>query len=95
MGTKDSKIVDKRRTIKGLVVDAFNSKGEMPSYEELTELVKTHFPDSRWKKSHYAWYKSKIRQGKIFVKKDDTVPKTADTIGSSILIANPRGSDDF
>lgn len=55
------------RTIKELVIDACVSEGQFPSYEKLTSLVRQHFPTSKWKKTHYAWYKSKIRTGEIAV----------------------------
>lgn len=41
------------------------SEGEFPSYERLTSLIQANFPNSKWKKSHYSWYKSQIRTGKI------------------------------
>jgi hypothetical protein len=53
------------RTIKDLVIDSYLSKGSLPGYEELTELVRAHFSRSKWKETHYAWYKSKIKNGKI------------------------------
>lgn len=37
----------------------------MPPFEKLTALVKKHFPNSKWKKTHYSWYKSKIKSGEI------------------------------
>jgi hypothetical protein len=55
------------RTIKELVIDACVSEGQFPSYEKLTSLVRQHFPTSKWQKSHYAWYKSKIKTGEIAV----------------------------
>jgi len=55
------------RTIKELVIDACVSEGQFPSYEKLTSLVRQHFPTSKWKKTHYAWYKSKIKTGEITV----------------------------
>jgi hypothetical protein len=55
------------RTIKALVIEACMQEGQLPSYEVLTALVKEHFPNSRWKKSHYAWYKSMIKTGEIVV----------------------------
>lgn len=55
------------RTIKELVIDACVSEGQFPSYEKLTSLVRQHFPSSKWKKTHYAWYKSKIKTGEIVV----------------------------
>ena len=36
-----------------------------PSYEKLTSLVLEYFPASKWQKTHYAWYKSKIKKGEI------------------------------
>jgi len=32
-----------------------------------TSLVMQHFPTSKWNKKHYAWYKSKIKNGEISV----------------------------
>ena len=45
--------------IKELVVETCIAKGTFPPYEELTELVLGHFPTSKWKKTHYAWYKNR------------------------------------
>lgn len=55
------------RTIKELVVETCLAEGNFPSYEKLTSLVKQHFPNSKWQKTHYAWYKSKIKTGEIQV----------------------------
>jgi endonuclease len=55
------------RTIKELVIDTCMSEGHFPSYEKLTSLVRQHFPTSKWQKTHYAWYKSKIKTGEIVV----------------------------
>ena len=55
------------RTIRELVIDTYMSEGEFPSYEKLTSLIKANFPNSKWKESHYSWYKSQIRTGKIKV----------------------------
>ncbi len=55
------------RTIKELVIDACISEGQLPSYEKLTSIVMQHFPHSKWKQSHYAWYKSKLKSGAIEV----------------------------
>ncbi len=52
-------------TIKELVIDAYISEDGMPEYEPLTAMVMKHFPNSKWKKTHYAWYKSKIKHGEI------------------------------
>lgn len=55
------------RTIKELVIETCLSEGQFPSYEKLTSLVRQHFPSSKWQKTHYAWYKSKIKTGEISV----------------------------
>ncbi|MGF1888096.1 endonuclease NucS [Photobacterium profundum] len=54
-------------TIKELVIDVCTTEGQFPSYEKLTDIVKTNFPKSKWQKTHYAWYKSKIKRGEIEV----------------------------
>ncbi|EGR1860761.1 DUF91 domain-containing protein [Vibrio cholerae] len=54
-------------TIKELVVDVCATEGVFPSYEKLTALVLESFPTSKWQKTHYAWYKSKIKRGEIEV----------------------------
>ena len=51
------------RSIKDLVIETTMLDGQYPSYEKLTALVLQHFPTSKWQRSHYAWYKSKIRTG--------------------------------
>ena len=53
------------RTIRELVIERYMSEGEFPSYAKLTSLIKANFPNSKWKESHYNWYKSQIRTGKI------------------------------
>lgn len=55
------------RTIKELVIETYVAEGGFPSYEKLTALVRQHFPTSKWQKTHYAWYKSKIKTGQIQV----------------------------
>jgi len=61
-------------SIKELVLDAYVSEASMPSYEKLTALVRRFFPHSRWQQSHYAWYKSQIKTGRIPL--PDQVPAT-------------------
>ena len=66
-------------SIKELVLDAYTSEGCMPSYETLTPLVRQFFPHSRWKESHYAWYKSQIKTGKIPL--PDELPENSQSEG--------------
>jgi endonuclease len=64
-------------SIRQLVIDQTISNGKMPPYEALTQLVLEHFPNSKWKESHYAWYRSQINTGKIeltdLVERSDSV----------------------
>jgi len=55
------------RIIKELVIETSMAEGRFPSYEKVTSLVRQHFPTSKWQKTHYAWYKSKIKTGEIVV----------------------------
>jgi hypothetical protein len=55
------------KTIKELVIETCISEGVFPTYEKLTSLVRQHFPTSKWKKTHWYWYRNKIRAGEIFV----------------------------
>lgn len=52
-------------SIRQLVIDETISNGGLPTLERLTELVKENFPNSKWQKSHYDWYKSQIKTGRI------------------------------
>jgi len=56
--------VKQYRTIKELVLD-INSRIGLSDYEATTREVKEHFPNSKWSKSHFAWYRSQIRTGRI------------------------------
>jgi len=51
------------RTIKSLVLDYVHHTSGNVVYETLTADVKRTFPDSAWKKTHWAWYKNQIISG--------------------------------
>ena len=53
------------RTIKSLVLDHVHRKAGNVDYETLTAEVKKHFPDSAWKQTHWAWYRSQITAGRF------------------------------
>ena len=58
----------KPNSIKQIVIQEVRKlNGEFPSKEHLEKLVRENFPDSKWKDTHYAWYKSQIKKGKIVV----------------------------
>lgn len=73
-------------SIKELVIDTCASEGEFPSYEKLTGLVLQNFPNSKWKRTHYAWYKSQIRRGEIVVPggDDESDSTQQDSIDSEV-----------
>ncbi|HEY8227080.1 MAG TPA: hypothetical protein VIG25_17525 [Pyrinomonadaceae bacterium] len=53
------------KSIKDLVIETCLGEGGFPSYERLTSLVRAQFPASRWQKTHYDWYKSRVKTGRI------------------------------
>ena len=53
------------RTIKSLVLDYVHRTSGNVDYEALTAEVKRTFPDSAWKKTHWAWYKSQNVNGRF------------------------------
>ncbi len=72
------------QTIKELVIETCMSEGAYPSYEKLTSLVLKYFPTSKWQKTHYAWYKSKIKRGEIPVPGIDNTAEVITENNSSI-----------
>lgn len=53
------------RTIKALVFDYVHRHKGCLNYPDLTDKIKTHFPDSRWAESHWAWYRHQIIRGRF------------------------------
>ena len=53
------------RTIKSLVFDYIHRHDGQASYEALTKEVMRHFPDSKWKKTHWSWYRTQITRGRF------------------------------
>lgn len=53
------------RTIKALVFDYVHQVGGSVDYDALTKLVLEHFPSSRWKRTHWAWYRHQICSGRF------------------------------
>jgi hypothetical protein len=71
-------------TIKALVLDYVHRHNGVVDYDDLTAEVLEHFPDSAWKKSHWAWYANQIRSGRFkdeFTDEDreNLEPQCADT----------------
>ncbi|MGL5957177.1 MAG: endonuclease NucS domain-containing protein [Phocaeicola sp.] len=58
----------KNTSIKQLVIDEVKkNNGNFPNKEDLELKVLQQFPGSKWKSTHYAWYKSKIKNGYISI----------------------------
>lgn len=55
-------------TIKDLVFDIIHQTKGKVDYETMTKHVLDNFPKSKWKTTHWAWYKSQIKSGRF---KDD------------------------
>lgn len=53
------------RTIKALVVNFVHQCDGHVSYEALTEAVHRQFPTSKWKKSHWNYYRYQILHGRF------------------------------
>jgi hypothetical protein len=63
------------------------AEAQFPSYEKLTSLVRQNFPTSKWQKTHYAWYKSKIKTGEIPVpgiSPEAFAPSSSDSIDAEV-----------
>jgi len=78
------------RTIKALVFDYIHRRKGQVDYKTLTDEVINDFPQSKWKKTHWAYYRYQIVHGrfkKFFSEKERAnlaqgrrVPKTAATV---------------
>src|SRR5690554_815059 len=61
------------KNIKELVIEETKKlNGEFPKKRYLNDLVKEHFPSSKWKDTHYSWYKSQIKRGLILIDNEKT-----------------------
>lgn len=79
--------MNKYSSIKELVIQSYLEKDGLPSPDELARRVNKYFPDSAWKETHYRWYKSQIKTGKILVNKANTIKP--ETVNGSNLKSLP------
>ncbi len=54
----------KYKSIKSLVFELIHQANGCIDYKIITEKVKKYFPKSKWKKTHWAWYRSQIIRGR-------------------------------
>ena len=52
-------------TIKDLVFGLIHQGEGKVDFETVTRAVRERFPDSKWKVSHWRWYKSQISKGRF------------------------------
>ena len=52
-------------TIKDLVFDIIHQTKGKIDYETMTKYVLENFPNSKWKTTHWSWYKNQIRTGRF------------------------------
>jgi len=64
MGSNSDSSGGKYRFIKDLVLDLVRKSSGRIGYDEVTAEVRKQFPQSAWKETHWAWYKSQIVTGK-------------------------------
>jgi len=53
------------KTIKELVFDIIHQTKDTVDYKTITKYVRKYFPESKWKPSHWSWYRSQIKNGKF------------------------------
>jgi len=53
------------RTIKALVFDYVRKHEGEVDYDALTAEVRKHFPESKWKKTHWAFYRHQVTRGRF------------------------------
>ena len=68
------------RSIKELVLELYRRDG-LSDYETTSKEIKKYFTKSKWSKSHFAWYRSQIKTGKI---------KTSGQIKSKAIKSDPE-----
>jgi len=74
------------RTIKDLVLSLVRKTRGRIGYDAVTKRVLGQFPNSAWKKSHWAWYKYQIRQGRFADQFDE---ETKRNLGGSLPRRSP------
>ena len=84
------------RSIKELVFDLIHRTSGIIDYKTITEEVKKHFPKSKWKKTHWYWYRSQItsergRYRKLFSSEEQRNLQTNQKELSQE--SNPKGFD--
>ena len=70
-----------RQTIKDNVFKYINENDGNVDYNKITDFILKIFPDSKWQKTHWAWYITQItsRKGKYFNSFPDSIRKNLST----------------
>ena len=79
-------------TIKAVVFDhVHRTKGHV-DYDALTAEVRKHFPESRWKKTHWSWYRTQITRGRFKDQFSDEERNALRNLSSKPRAVGPGGS---
>jgi len=78
------------RTIKALVFDYIRTVQGRGDYDELTRKMLQHFPNSRWKKTHWAWYRYQILNGRFKDEFSASVRANLEKAGGRIQLIVPQ-----
>ena len=62
---KDDGMTKNYRFIKDLVFDIIHQTNGKVDYETMTKHVLENFPQSKWKTTHWSWYKNQIKNGRF------------------------------
>lgn len=74
------------KSIKEIIVENYKLSGnQLPPLDKLTETIKENFPNSKWQKTHYDWYKSQIKRGKLKIEELPEEDNIENEIDSSVI----------
>ena len=70
----EKKPKEKRKTISSLVLAYLDKKPGAETKEIYDHIVANGFPDTKFNKSHLAWYKYQVRQGNLALPSGKALP---------------------
>ncbi len=76
--------------IKDLVFDVIGQTDGKVDYEVMTRCVLERFPESKWKASHWAWYRNQIKSGRFKDEFSAEVKKNLKLNKSTPIVKSPE-----
>lgn len=61
---KAAKVVKEEKSYRSISEINFDLIQKNVSFEDILKVVKKNFPDSKYQKTHYSWYKQRIKKQK-------------------------------